>query len=95
MCDHESEIVEWEVGGAPQGVDDGAFRFDCLPEQPVVAGRAVEAVAGAALAPLAHCLGADAVMLGHGATRLDGTGVVRTSDCLSGIIYIFDIVFVA
>ena len=74
MRDDEGEVVEGEIGRASQGADDGALLFGRLPGQPVRAGGAVEAIRGAALAPLAHGLGADAVAPGHGAAGLAGTG---------------------
>ncbi len=72
MGDDEGEVVEWEVGGAAQGADDGTLLLSGLPGQAVRTGGAVQAVGDATLAPLAHGLGADAVALGDGAAGLGG-----------------------
>ncbi len=70
--DDEGEIIEREVGGAPQAADDGTLFFGGLPRELVRTGRAIEAIRGASLAPLAHGLGADAVALGDDAAGLHG-----------------------
>ena len=72
--DNECEVVEREVGGAPQGANDGALLLGSFPGQPARAGGAVEAIVGATLAPLAHGLGADAIALGYNAAGLAGAG---------------------
>ena len=63
--DDEGEIVEREACRAAQGTDDGAFLLACLSGQLVRPGRAILAVGGAALAPLADGLGADAIVPGQ------------------------------
>jgi hypothetical protein len=62
--DDEGKVVEREAGGAAKGADDGAFLYVRLPGHLVRPCRAVLAVGGAALAPLADCLGRDAVAPG-------------------------------
>src|SRR3954447_11156678 len=57
----EGEIVEREAGGAAQGADDGALLLARLPGQLVRTRRAVLAVGGTALAPLADGLGGHTV----------------------------------
>lgn len=73
VAHHESEVVEREVGGPSQGADHGALLLTRLPGQPVRTGRAVQAVGGAAFAPLADGLGADAVAACDGAAGLGGS----------------------
>ena len=72
VAQDEREVVEREVGGPAQGADDRTLLLAGLPGQPVRPGGAVQAVGGAALAPLAHGLGADAVALGQDAAGLGG-----------------------
>jgi len=74
MGDDEGEVVEREAGGAAQRTDDGALLLTGLPRQPVGPGRAVLAVSGSALAPLADGLGRDAVTLGQHAGTLVRAG---------------------
>ena len=74
VADDEGEIIEREVRGSPQGADDGALLFSGFPGQLVRAGGPVETVCGAALAPLAYGLGADAVALSDGAAGFGGSG---------------------
>jgi hypothetical protein len=64
--DHESEVVEGEVGNAAQGADYGALLLAYFPGQRVRAGGAAQAVCRTALAPFAHGFGADAVASGDG-----------------------------
>ena len=69
----EGQIIEREVGGAPEGIDDGALLLGRLPGQGVRACGAVEAVCHATLTPFAHGLSADAVALGDGAAGFGGS----------------------
>jgi hypothetical protein len=78
VSDHEGEVVEGEVGGAAQGADHGALLVGGLPGQPMRPGRMVETVLGAALAPLADGLGADAKAPGQNAGGLAGAGDLGT-----------------
>src|SRR5829696_8269018 len=74
MGDDEGEVVEREPGGMAQRTDDGALLLTGLPRQRVGPGRAVLAVGGPALAPLADGLGRDAVTLGQHAGALVRAG---------------------
>src|SRR4051794_7019586 len=66
--------AEREPGGMAQRTDDGALLLTGLPRQRVGPGRAVLAVGGPALAPLADGLGRDAVTLGQHAGALVRAG---------------------
>lgn len=73
--DHEGEVIEGKAGGTTQGANDGALLLAGLPGQGMRPGRAVLAVLGPALAPLADGLGGDAV-----AASEDAGGLVRAGD---------------
>ena len=73
VADDEGKVIEWKVGAAPQGADDGALLLGRLPGQGVRACGAVEAVCHATLTPFAHGLSADAVALGDGAAGFGGS----------------------
>ena len=75
VTDNKGRVVEWEVGGSPHSTNDGPLFLGCLPRPLVRASGGIEAIRNAALAPLAHGLGADAVALGH-----DTAGFHRASD---------------
>jgi hypothetical protein len=72
--DHKGEVVQREACRAAKRTDDGPFLLARLPGQRVRASRAILAVGGAALAPLADGLRGHPVAPGQDAGALVGAG---------------------